>query len=99
MSADNILHEICEDKGKKHKGSDTDLLIFVLDGEMDPFKHLIETHLYNSASDSFFKSIINSPFRRIFLCEWDYFQKKYILENPELFLLEVKNGGVEWKKL
>lgn len=99
MTSDNILREICDDKGKKHKGSDTDLFIFVLDGEMDSFKHLIKTHLYNSASDLFFKSIINSPFRRIFLCEWDFCHQRYNIENPELFLLEVKNGGVEWKKL
>lgn len=63
------MQEKLEKMKLKHKGSDTDLFIFVLDGEMDSFKHLIETHLYNSASDLFFKSIINSPFRRIFLCE------------------------------
>lgn len=99
MTSDNILREICDDKGKKHTDGNTDLFVFVLDGEMDAFKHLLKTRLWNGCSNSFFKSIIYSPFKRIYLCEWDFCHQKYNIENPELFIINVIDEGILWQKL
>lgn len=99
MTSDNILREICEDKGKKHTDGNTDLFVYVLDGEMKAFKHLAATLSHNLASELFFNSVIKSPFKRVFICEWNFEKQEYIIDTPEMFLLEVQNDSVVWNKL
>ena len=83
-SADNILREISLDKGKKHPDGNTDLFIFVLEGEFDSMMYLIETRAYNGNYNRFMNAIVNSPFHTVYVCVWDFEKQEYILDNPKM---------------
>ncbi len=99
MSSDNVLKEITKDKGKKYTDGNTDLFIFVTDGEMNSVDNLIDSRDYNLASVSFFNAVRHAPFKNIFLCEWDWDRQQYELESPNILLMRVEDDEVKTIKL
>ena len=89
-TADNVLSEIVDDKGKKYPNGDTDLFIFVTGKEMDLVEECFASVRCNRYSQVFVTSIVKSPFPVIYLCEWDLIHNKYNTENPKLMRIEKK---------
>ena len=82
-SSDNIIETI-KKKSLTHPNADTDLFIFVLEGEFDSMMYLIESLSYNGNSHFFMKTIMDSPFQTIYICKWNYEWQEYVLKNPTL---------------
>lgn len=89
-SSDNILKRI-EEKGEKHSAKDIDLFIFATENEIHHTMFLIKTKEGNGCSHEFFRHIAESPFIRIFLCEWNMKEEEYDTENPRILCFERDN--------
>lgn len=91
-SIDNILRRVRE-KGQKHNKGDTDLFIFVLEGEFDAMMYLIQTGNQNVYNVSFFNTILQSPFSIIYVCVWNFEEQTYETENPTIMKFEKTGRG------
>lgn len=87
-SVDNIIHEITKDKARKYPNGDTDLFIFILQGEFECLEDLLKTGTWNGCYNNFMRAIIQSPFKVIYLCVWDFRNQMYNTENPVLTKFE-----------
>ncbi|MDE5884983.1 MAG: hypothetical protein K2H29_07930 [Oscillospiraceae bacterium] len=87
-SVDNIIYEIKKDKAKKYPNGDTDLFIFILQGEFECLDDLLKTGTWNRCYNNFMRAIIQSPFKVIYLCVWDFRNQMYNTENPVLIKFE-----------
>ncbi len=87
-SADNVIREV-HDKGRVHSGKDIDLFIFVTEGEQNSVLFYIKTKEQNGCAIEFLREIYYSPFKRIFLCEWNLRKREYIT-TPMLITFESK---------
>ena len=99
FSSDNILDEIVNDKGKKYPNGDTDLFLFVSEEEFNCFFSGLKQYQWNAAAQHCIEMILSSPFPIIYICIWDIFKQKYETENPVIFKMEKKDGGVNVVKL
>lgn len=87
-SVNNIIHEVTKDKAPKHSNSNTDLFIFILEDEYYCFDELIKSKDYNIFYDTFVNYMLNSPFKVVYLCVWDFESQSYNTENPVLMKME-----------
>lgn len=94
MSADNILREITDDKGKKHPNGNVDLFIFALDGEFESVLEFLKTYKWNGAAQQFLNTLLKSPFPTIYLRLWDFTRQSYEVENPLLLRFKKTEDGV-----
>lgn len=85
-SADNVLREVRE-KGRIHFGKDIDLFIYVTEGELNSVLFYIKTKEQNGCAIEFLREIYYSPFKRIFLCEWNLQKQEYVA-TPMLITFE-----------
>lgn len=99
FSNDKILNEIVNDKGKKYPNGDTDLFLFVSEEEFNCLFSELEQYQWNAAAQHCIEMILSSPFPIIYICIWDIFKQKYETENPVIFKMEKKDGGVNVVKL
>ena len=85
-SIDNIIHKITVDKSKKYEVGNNSvyLFIFITSEEMD----LLEKGEKESLTPYYsLLNIINkSQFKNVFICEWDFDNNKYNLDNPKLLV-------------
>lgn len=94
FSADNVIREITDDKGKKYPGEDVDLFIFVAEEEYEYFFNIFNEITCNACAQGHFKALLQSPFPVIYICKWDFFQGDY--SNPVLTkLIKTVDGGIE----
>ena len=87
-SVDNIIHEITKDKARKYPNGDTDLFIFILQGEFECLDDLLKTGTWNQCYNNFMRTITQSPFKVIYLCVWDFRSQMYNIKNPILIKFE-----------
>ena len=87
-SVDNIIREVTKDKAPKYSNGETDLFIFVLEDELRCFYELIKSKNYNVCYDTFMNHVIQSPFKCIYLCVWDFESHSYNTQNPILVKME-----------
>lgn len=84
-SIDNIIHKIV-DKSKKYEVGNNNvyLFIFVTSEEMN----LLERGEKEFLTDyySLVDAIHESQFKNVFICEWDFDNNKYNLNNPKLLI-------------
>lgn len=101
FSSDNILYEICNDKGKKYKDKsiNIDLFIYVSKEELDSALYLLEAMQWNMCSAQFVGEIVDSPFKVIFLCVWDLEQNAYQIDNADIIRITKSENGVKWEKI
>lgn len=85
-SIDNIIHKIVVDKSKKYEVGNNSvyLFIFVTFEEMN----LLEKGEEEFLTDYYFliDAIHKSQFKNVFICEWDFDNNKYNLDNPKLLV-------------
>lgn len=100
MSADNILREIRDDKGKKYPNGDVDLFVFVLPDEYECVLEYLNNYQWNRAAQHFLNTILTSPFPAVYLCVWDFVKQTYEINNPLLLKFsKTKGGGLQWTLL
>ena len=79
-SIKNIIREIEEDKGKKHKNKDIDLFIFISVDELQLVKEST-----SSMKQDLLCSFCRSPFKTMWLCKYEYMDDYvYDIENPDV---------------
>lgn len=85
-SIDNIIHKIVVDKRKKYEVGNNSvyLFIFITTEEMN----LLERGEEEFLIDYYFliDAIHESQFKNVFICEWDFDNNKYNLDNPKLLV-------------
>lgn len=97
-STDKILHRI-DDKASKHP-SNTYLFIFITQDESNCLKELLSSGIVNGCYDRFMNSILESPFKVVFLCEWDFDKQSYDQDSPFLIRFDcVDNKKLIYKML
>ena len=82
-SSDNILYRVKE-KWKKHSNGNVDLFVFVLEGEYESMRYLMESSRYNGNSELFRTVIMESPFPTVYVCVWDFERQEYIIDDPTM---------------
>ncbi len=97
FSADNIINEINDDKGRKQYIVDTDLFIFATEQEFDTMKKLISERSWNGAACEFLNRILCSKFNVIFVCSWNIENQEYNISNPQIIRFEKDGTGLKWK--
>ena len=83
-SVDNIIRAISS-KAQKYPNGDTDLFVFITDGEFECLYDLLETKARNGYSEHYMKRMLFSPFQVIYLCVWDFINQEYITKDPILY--------------
>lgn len=96
-SVDSILREITEDKAAKYPDSKTDLFVFATEEEFRLMKRLIKQANRNVHAIGFIHQMLQSPFPKIYVCEWDFIRQKYDTVNPQLIIFYKHDGGLKWK--
>lgn len=87
-STDNILEAI-KRKSLKHPLGDTDLFLFITQGEYNRLRQLIKNHKVNPNYNEFKSAVFNSPFKIIYLCVWSFKNQKYELRHPVVVNLKL----------
>lgn len=87
-STDNILEAI-QRKALKHPLGDTDLFVFITQGEYNKLRQLIKTHKSNPNYSEFKNKVFKSPFKIIYLCVWSFKNQKYELRHPVVVNLKL----------
>lgn len=97
FSTDNILREISKDKGNKYPDGDVDLFIFATDEEFRLMKELIPQRTWNGTASGFLNQILQSPFPKIYVCEWCFEEQKYNTKNPEIVVFTKSGNTLKWE--
>ena len=87
-STDNILEAI-QRKALKHPLGDTDLFVFITQGEYNRLRKLIKNYKTNAKYSDFKQKVFNSPFKIIYLCVWSFKNQKYETRHPVVVNLKL----------
>ena len=87
-SIDNIIFEIKEDKGLKYRNRSygIDLFCFITEKEYADLEKNLKEYPNNNAT-LFIRTVLESPFERIYLCVWDLNNRLYEIDNPMLITI------------
>ena len=96
-SVDNILKEISEDKAKKYPDGKTDLFIYATSDEFRLMKDLLSQVNRNIYANGFLYRILQSPFPKVYVCEWDFQRQEYNTVATQLVLFYKCDDGVKWE--
>lgn len=81
---ENII-EVIDKKASKHFKNDTDLFIFA---QEDEFSYMLE--VTNIVESALHRHIVDSPFNRVYICKWDFFHQKYVVDKPSIVCFSKK---------
>ena len=93
FSADNILKDV-EDKSKnyfekfQHTQEKISLFVFAIKEEIDDVEGLYKQRHLNGATTVFFRRILSSIFKTVYICEYDLIAQKYNTTNPRIIVLD-----------
>ncbi len=99
MSADNILKEI-EDKSDNYseRFSNTQekisLFVFATKEEIEGVDFLYKQRQINGASMAFFRQMLSSIFKTVYICEYDLITQEYNTTSPKIIVLD-KRGETQ----
>lgn len=94
FSTKKILREIIEDKAEKYPEGDVDLFIFVAEEEFYLLKKLLSQVNWNGCATGFLNRMQNSPFKRIYVCEWLFTRQEYNTDNPQLIIFKMCDDAI-----
>lgn len=98
-SVENIIRKI-ESKSKKHPNDDTDLFLFVAEEEMKILFENMQDLLFRNTFESFQKTVCESSFNEVFLCQWSLREETPNIISPVLYRLrKTSEERILWERV